>query len=298
MGSNGLISRIPGRPNTVGLGQLSVTAYIRTNGFLSGRLPSYQPNHASVEIRMHKSLIPCRSVADSDVQDFSVLATAASSASGTSWSEFSERASGEWEGVLVTFRPDGHAEEIPPYYVPQAYRDWDMQLYDWQAQCSMLADDRGLGYLTRRLMPTVGCEADAIAFEEERQVHKMYFARCTKMYFARCTRCTSPGAQDVLRQVHKMYFARCTRCTSPGAQGVLGWALALSASYGLAGMRRDVREASCCHWAPWVSFSSTSAGVTASAGLVTAASQCMRARQSFSADGALQQIHLTREGRS
>lgn len=70
----------------------------------------------------------------------------------------------------MTFKEDGSAEEIPPYYVPQAYRDWDLQLYDWQVQCSMLANEKGLQYVTRRLMPTVGCEADAIAFEEQRQV--------------------------------------------------------------------------------------------------------------------------------
>ncbi len=100
MESNGLISRMLARPNTVGLGVYSVPPYVRANTLLAGRLPSSQSKHGKAEIRVHKSLIPCRSVADSDVQDVSVLATTTSSASGSSWSEFSKRSSGEWEGVL------------------------------------------------------------------------------------------------------------------------------------------------------------------------------------------------------
>jgi hypothetical protein len=50
----------------------------------------------------------------------------------------------------------------------QAFRDWGVVLTDWQSQCSMLADaaEGGLAYTSRRMMPTVGCEADAIAYEE------------------------------------------------------------------------------------------------------------------------------------
>lgn len=84
-----------------------------------------------------------------------------------SWEKFAEQVSGEWDGVSVTFDPQGCARELPEYYVPQAYRDWDVQLYDWQCQCSMTCDDQGLSCVTRKLMPTVGCEADAIAFTEE-----------------------------------------------------------------------------------------------------------------------------------
>ena len=38
----------------------------------------------------------------------------------------------------------------------QAYRDWGVDLFDWQSQSSMLADDTGLAATTRRMMPTVG----------------------------------------------------------------------------------------------------------------------------------------------
>lgn len=83
------------------------------------------------------------------------------------WKSFTDRVVGEWDGVCATFDADGEARELPEYYVPQAYRDWDVQLYDWQSQCSINSTDTGLMCVTRRMMPTVGCEADAIAFTEE-----------------------------------------------------------------------------------------------------------------------------------
>ena len=84
------------------------------------------------------------------------------------WKSFTDRVVGEWDGVCATFDADGEARELPEYYVPQAYRDWDVQLYDWQSQCSMNSTETsGLSCVSRRMMPTVGCEADAIAFTEE-----------------------------------------------------------------------------------------------------------------------------------
>ncbi len=83
------------------------------------------------------------------------------------WESFKDRVVGEWDGVCATFDADGEARELPEYYVPQAYRDWDVQLYDWQSQCSINSTETGLMCVTRRMMPTVGCEADAIAFTEE-----------------------------------------------------------------------------------------------------------------------------------
>ena len=44
-----------------------------------------------------------------------------------------------------------------------------MTLYDWQSQCSVWADEASLSMVHRRMMPTVGCEADAIAFTEDGQ---------------------------------------------------------------------------------------------------------------------------------
>ena len=85
----------------------------------------------------------------------------------TRWSKFANHVSGEWDGVSATFDIDGTPRELPEYYVPQAYRDWDVKLYDWQTQCSMSCDSSTMSYSLRKLMPTVGCEADAIAFTED-----------------------------------------------------------------------------------------------------------------------------------
>ncbi|CAL5224952.1 g7722 [Coccomyxa viridis] len=78
--------------------------------------------------------------------------------------------SGEWDGVTATFYPCGQALELPEHYVPSAFREWDVHLFDWQTQCSSQASrDDGLRVALKRLMPTVGCEADAVAFTEEAQ---------------------------------------------------------------------------------------------------------------------------------
>ena len=51
----------------------------------------------------------------------------------------------------------GQPQEIPEHYVPSAYREWDVQLYDWQTQCSSQAlPNEGLRLSLKRLMPTVG----------------------------------------------------------------------------------------------------------------------------------------------
>jgi hypothetical protein len=76
-------------------------------------------------------------------------------------------AAGEWQGTSTTFTPDGTPEQLPEHYVPQAYRDWAVELFDWQTQCSSLATDTVFQVTSRKLMPTVGCEADAVAFTEE-----------------------------------------------------------------------------------------------------------------------------------
>jgi hypothetical protein len=102
-------------------------------------------------------------------QSLETSASETSTPAKSNWDSFSATVSGEWDGVTVTFDRDGEAQQLPEYYVPQAYRDWGVELYDWTSQCSMLADATGLQYTLRRLMPTVGCEADAVAFTEDLQ---------------------------------------------------------------------------------------------------------------------------------
>ena len=76
--------------------------------------------------------------------------------------------SGEWEGCCISINgTSGSKLELPELYVPEAYREWGKKVYDWQTQTSCLVRDGTFRRLCKRLMPTVGCEADAVAFEED-----------------------------------------------------------------------------------------------------------------------------------
>ncbi|GMH16319.1 hypothetical protein Nepgr_018160 [Nepenthes gracilis] len=79
------------------------------------------------------------------------------------WSEFADKVSGEWDGHGADFTSEGKPIELPEYIVPEAYREWDVKVHDWQTQCPTLAEpeDFLLSYKLIRLLPTVGCEADA-----------------------------------------------------------------------------------------------------------------------------------------
>ncbi|GIL74009.1 hypothetical protein Vretimale_5059 [Volvox reticuliferus] len=88
------------------------------------------------------------------------------------WDAFANKVQGEWEGVTVTFNAEGSVQPLPERFVPGAYREWGVELYDWQSQSSCLVTQgpgtvRSLRNIFKRLMPTVGCEADAIAYVEE-----------------------------------------------------------------------------------------------------------------------------------
>jgi len=80
---------------------------------------------------------------------------------------FRNNVSGEWEGRLVTYDPKGNALELPHHFVPEAYREWDMVPTSWQTQCSMRMMEDHVQWVNRKLIPTVGCEADSVAFEED-----------------------------------------------------------------------------------------------------------------------------------
>ena len=74
-------------------------------------------------------------------------------------------AAGEWEGVSVTFAPDGAAQQLPEHYVPQAYRDWGVELYDWQTQCSCCATDEQVTARGGRLQALLGRRLAAAGVE-------------------------------------------------------------------------------------------------------------------------------------
>ncbi|BAT94119.1 hypothetical protein LR48_Vigan02g221000 [Vigna angularis] len=79
------------------------------------------------------------------------------------WSQFAIRVSGEWDGFGADFSNEGKAIELPESVVPETYREWEVQVFDWQTQCPTLAEpnERVLQYKSIQLLPTVGCEADA-----------------------------------------------------------------------------------------------------------------------------------------
>ncbi|ESW15305.1 hypothetical protein PHAVU_007G061600 [Phaseolus vulgaris] len=79
------------------------------------------------------------------------------------WSQFARRVSGEWDGFGADFSNEGKPIELPESVVPEAYREWEVKVFDWQTQCPTLAEpkERVLQYKSIQLLPTVGCEADA-----------------------------------------------------------------------------------------------------------------------------------------
>lgn len=79
------------------------------------------------------------------------------------WSEFAVNVSGEWDGFGADFTVDGNPIELPENLVPNAYREWEVKVFDWQTQCPTLAqpDNSSAIYKLIKLLPTVGCEADA-----------------------------------------------------------------------------------------------------------------------------------------
>ena len=48
------------------------------------------------------------------------------------WTSFATRVEGHWVGTLAEFRGDtGEPIALAPLYVPEAYRAWGKELYDW-----------------------------------------------------------------------------------------------------------------------------------------------------------------------
>ncbi|CAN6308187.1 unnamed protein product [Urochloa humidicola] len=97
-----------------------------------------------------------------------------SSKSSSKWAEFAARVSGEWDGFGADFTAAGDPVELPENVVPEAYREWGVQVFDWQTQCPTHADPAtpcALHYRLVRLLPTVGCEADAATVHTSHRRH-------------------------------------------------------------------------------------------------------------------------------
>ncbi|GLT96602.1 hypothetical protein SLE2022_142120 [Rubroshorea leprosula] len=89
--------------------------------------------------------------------------TSAVDAAANSWSAFARNVSGEWDGYGADFTGEGIPIELPESVVPEAYREWEVKVYDWQTLCPTLAEPKEnvMFYKSIKLLPTVGCEADA-----------------------------------------------------------------------------------------------------------------------------------------
>ncbi|XP_047325159.1 uncharacterized protein LOC124928948 [Impatiens glandulifera] len=83
--------------------------------------------------------------------------------STTGWKDFASNVSGEWDGFGAEFSIEGNPVELPESVVPEAYREWEVKVFDWQTQCPTLASPETYSFFYKsiKLLPTVGCEADA-----------------------------------------------------------------------------------------------------------------------------------------
>ncbi|CAM8977360.1 unnamed protein product [Rhodiola kirilowii] len=123
------------------------------------------PNNSFTNRRMSMSTTSSVVKAAADVRFDAEVASDVATSTHEVWAEFSEKVSGEWDGYGADFTVDGKPMELPEYVVPEAYKEWEVKVFDWQTQCPTLAqkaeEDASLFYKLIKLLPTVGCEADA-----------------------------------------------------------------------------------------------------------------------------------------
>ncbi|KAL8090133.1 hypothetical protein AgCh_039562 [Apium graveolens] len=117
------------------------------------------PNNKNI----NKNIISCSQAPSSAITTASQVSSSSSSCSSSQWPDFAKRVSGEWDGFGADFSPEGKPFELPENVVPEAYREWEVKVFDWQTQCPTLAepDDFIAKFKLIKLLPTVGCEADA-----------------------------------------------------------------------------------------------------------------------------------------
>ncbi|KAJ0077155.1 hypothetical protein Patl1_35603 [Pistacia atlantica] len=134
------------------------------------KLPNTYPHHPS-KLTLHplqpqsnyhcyQPTLPVSLVAKTSLSDIQVPSTTTTT---NSWPEFAKNVSGEWDGHGADFTSKGIPIELPESVVPEAYREWEVKVLDWQTQCPTLAqpEESFMFYKTIKLLPTVGCEADA-----------------------------------------------------------------------------------------------------------------------------------------
>lgn len=140
--------------------------YTTTNSFPHLPLTSTFHLHLTTSTKQLKSVVSLKAVpAPTPTAAHPIIAT------DDSWTEFCNNISGEWDGFGADFTPQGEPIQLPESVVPEAYREWDVKVFDWQTQCPTLSqllhhdNDDNLSpsfmYKSIKLLPTVGCGADA-----------------------------------------------------------------------------------------------------------------------------------------
>jgi hypothetical protein len=91
------------------------------------------------------------------------------------WDDFVAAHAGEYAGASATFDPrTGAAVPLPSNYVPDAFKEYGVDVMEWQIVTSggMTSDGDGLRLETKKLYPEAGCEygKNDVAFAESHDV--------------------------------------------------------------------------------------------------------------------------------
>ncbi|KAK9051873.1 hypothetical protein SSX86_028501 [Deinandra increscens subsp. villosa] len=137
----------------------------RHTTLISTPLPRFNVKLPAIHSRRPSTMSATATTPTTALNDLIVEPTPTTTTAPSSgcWSEFAGNVSGEWDGYGADFTVDGKPVELPENVVPDAYREWEVRVFDWQTQCPTLAqpDNSSAMYKLVRLLPTVGCEADA-----------------------------------------------------------------------------------------------------------------------------------------
>ncbi|XP_051144327.1 uncharacterized protein LOC127260589 [Andrographis paniculata] len=137
----------------------------RLRSFSNTLLPYFDGKQPKNSRSNPAAVPPISSVSSADLDVHQTPASTRGSSSG--WAKFSDNVSGEWDGFGADFTAEGKPIELPENVVPEAYREWEVKVFDWQTQCPTLAQTESGSHLISfiyksiKLLPTVGCEADA-----------------------------------------------------------------------------------------------------------------------------------------
>ena len=74
---------------------------------------------------------------------------------------------GLWKGILCNLNRDGSPQELPPQYVPDAFKEWGETLYEWNTLCESALDNESscLTQTVKRQVPLTACESVEAQYE-------------------------------------------------------------------------------------------------------------------------------------